>query len=184
MQMPNILVTCLYPINPVIVWHFFVLCVWSLRVVACFDSKMREVCITFWFDEALSLWKEGSISKHGWKVAWIAYENAMLKVKIITVKQLVSRSIWILAMVLVSYGTNVNKLRVWERVVCTVRLLIATFLIRGYYLQGTNFLSLGDKRSVIVSAFITCPCFGKAGIDQTRDVFCPHMTPLFSGPLK
>ena len=47
--------------------------------------------------------------------AWIVYENAKLKMKI-KVTKLVFRGMWIGKMVLVGYGSNANKLRVWENV--------------------------------------------------------------------
>ena len=54
-------------------------------------------------------------------------------------------------MVLVEYGSNHNRLGVWETVVGWFSILIANVFIRDNYLQYTNFLTLSDKGSVIVS---------------------------------
>lgn len=43
------------------------------------------------------------------------YDNAKLEIKIVAVRQLVSRGICDLVIVSVGYGSN-NRLRVWERV--------------------------------------------------------------------
>ena len=47
---------------------------------------------------------------------WTAYENANFRMKIVTIKQLDSRGIWDLVIVLVGYGSNNNRLRVCEKV--------------------------------------------------------------------
>ena len=53
-------------------------------------------------------------------------------------------------MLLVEYGSNENRLGVWEKVVGWFFILIASIFVRDNYLQYTNFLSLSDKGSVIV----------------------------------
>ena len=54
------------------------------------------------------------------------------------IKQLVSKGMWVLVLVLVGHGSNENRLRVWEKV-------------DGLpHLKYINFLILSDKESVIV----------------------------------
>ena len=57
-------------------------------------------------------------------------------------------------MVLVEYGGNCNRLGVWEKVAGWFSILIANIFIRDNYLQHTNFLTLNDKESVLVSPVI------------------------------
>lgn len=59
------------------------------------------------------------------------YDNAKLEIKIVAVRQLVSRGICDLVIVLVGYGSN-NRLGVWERVKWIV---CHHIFIRGYHLH-------------------------------------------------
>ena len=87
------------------------------------------------------------------------------------VKQLVFRGMWVLMMVLVGYGSNANRLRVWEKV-NWMRFTIptASILIRDCYLQYTNFLSLSDKGSMIVSPVTTAHTLRRKGEIKTVPV--------------
>ena len=58
-------------------------------------------------------------------------------------------------MVLAGYGSNANRLWVRERWIGWFAIPIASIFIRDYYLQYTNFMSLNDKESLIVSPVIT-----------------------------
>ena len=53
---------------------------------------------------------------YGWRGAWIVYENGHFRIKIVIIKQLVSRGTWGLVIVFVGYGSNNNRLRVYEKV--------------------------------------------------------------------
>ena len=75
--------------------------------------------------------------------------------KIVTIKLLISSGMWGLAIVLVVYGSGNNRLRVHEREwIGWFAILILCIFPREYYLQQTNFLSLSNNESVIVSAVI------------------------------
>ena len=68
-----------------------------------------------------------------------------------------------LLMLLLGYETNGSSLKAWEtveRLVCY--LLISTFL-ENFYLAFTNFLSLSDKKSVVLSIAIDIHATGKQG---------------------
>ena len=52
-------------------------------------------------------------STYSWRGAWLVYKNAKLRIK---VKQLASKGMWVLVVVLAGYGSNDNRLRVWEKV--------------------------------------------------------------------
>ena len=89
--------------------------------------------------------------------------------KIVVVRQLISRGLWGLVMVLVGYGSNNNRLRVCERVEWFA-ILIASIFTRGYYLQRINLLSMSEKKSVIVSAIVPVYALGKQGDIKTVSV--------------
>ena len=75
--------------------------------------------------------------------------------KIVTIKLLISSGMWGLAIVLVVYRSGNNRLRVHEREwIGWFAILILCIFSREYYLQQTNFLSLSNNESVIVSAVI------------------------------
>ena len=69
-------------------------------------------------------------------------------------------------MLLIGYESNGIRLRVWEKVDC----IITSICIRDYYLQYTNFLSLSDKESVIVSPVITVYALRKKGEVKTMSL--------------
>ena len=53
---------------------------------------------------------------YGWSAAWIVYENEIFSMKIAIIKQLVSQRTWGLVIVLVGYGINNNRSRVYEKI--------------------------------------------------------------------
>ena len=57
-------------------------------------------------------------------------------------------------MVLVGYGSNNNRSRHEESWIGWFAIPIASIFIRDYYLEYTNFQSLGDRESVAVSLAI------------------------------
>ena len=67
-------------------------------------------------------------------------------------KQLVFRGIWVLGMVLVGYGSNDNRLRVWEKVDWMVYHSDCRYLHQGLLPPTHDVIS--DKGSVIVSLVI------------------------------
>ena len=69
---------------------------------------------------------------------WIVYENVKLQVK-----QLVCKGMWVLVMVLIGYGINDSKLRVWEKVDW-----VDAF---PFWLQASSSEATGNKESVIAS---------------------------------
>ena len=52
-------------------------------------------------------------------------------------------------MVLLVYGSNDYRLKIWEKVDGMVCHSIASIFMRDYYLQYTNFLSLNNKESTV-----------------------------------
>ena len=58
-------------------------------------------------------------------------------------------------MVLVRYGSDDNRLKVWEKVDWMIAIRIASIFIRDFYLQYTKILILSDKEPVIVSPVVT-----------------------------
>ena len=58
---------------------------------------------------------------------------------------------------------------------------IASIFIRDYYLQYTNFMSLSDKESVIVSPVITAHTLRKDGEFKTASVFIRHPRNILGG---
>ena len=66
-------------------------------------------------------------------------------------------------MVLVVYGSNGNKLKIWQKVDWIFSISTASIFIRDYYLRYKNFLSLSSKELVIVSPVITVHTLSKKG---------------------
>ena len=58
---------------------------------------------------------------------------------------------------------------------------IASIFIRDYYLQYTNFMSLSDKESVIVSPVITAHTLRKNGEFKTASVFIRRPRNILGG---
>ena len=96
--------------------------------------------------------------------------------KIAVVKQVVSRGLQCLLMILVGYGSNNNSLRQGRRWSGCFAILTACILIRGYYLQYGNLHSLSDKDPIIVSAVIPVYASRKQGEVETVSIFTrlPH----------
>ena len=82
----------------------------------------------------------------------MAHGNAKVGMRIAVVRQLISRSMRLLVMMLVACGGNNNGLRVRVRVEWMV--FHSDFKYINYRLlpANTNFLSLSDKESVIAGA--------------------------------
>ena len=96
------------------------------------------------------------------------YIKAKLGIKTVTVRQQVSRGMWSLVMVgeggkevmTIGWGYGGG----WSG---WFSILVARIFIRGYSLKYTNFLSLKDAWSVIVSAVIPVYASGKQGNIKT-----------------
>ena len=123
----------------------YVFVILALGLLLWLNSKVwgpSLICLQF-------LWQEGRMGERG---AWIVYEKAKLGMKTDVVTQLVSRGMWGVVMVLVGYRSNDSRLMV-----------IASIIIRVYYLQCISFLSLSNKRSVTVSTVSPVHTSGKQG---------------------
>ena len=76
---------------------------------------------------------------------------------------------WVLVMVLVGYGSNDKRLRVWEKVDWRFTIPIANFFIRDYYVQYNqyveynHFMSPRHKEPVTVSTVTTVCNLRKKG---------------------
>ena len=116
----------------------------------------------------MGLWilsQVGSLYQH---INWEGDDHYMrtLSLGLATVNQLVSMKMWVLVLALVGYGSNDNRLRVWETVHGWFDIMIINIFIRDY-LQYINFLSLSDKESVIVSSVFPVHTSWKKGEIRT-----------------
>ena len=109
----------------------------------------------------------------GWRGTWILYENANLMMKLNLNK---------LRNVSSCYG--ISRIQKWWRWVEGMRevvwfaIRIANISTRDYYLQYTNFRSLRDKESVIVSPTINVHTLRKKGEIKTVP-FCTRLHSSF-----
>ena len=95
-----------------------------------------------------------------------------------SVKQLVSRGIWVLVRVLVGYGIITIVWGYERSLIEWFAIPIAGIFIRGYYLQYINVLSLGDRESVVVSPTITVHTLRKKEGNKTVLVLTRHRSSL------
>ena len=110
------------------------------------------------------------------------YYIRMLKLGWVTVKKLFSRELWVLVKVLIGYGSNENKLRLWEMWIGWFAILIVSTFIRPAIL---HFSTLNNKKSVILSPVFSFHISTKKEYIKTipRLFSKSHKTPLLIGSL-
>ena len=103
------------------------------------------------------------ISKRGWWGEMSCYIKAKFGIKTVAVRQQVSRGMWNLVMVLKE--KKVMTIGWWHGRGWSdwFSILVAHIFVRGSSMQCTNFLSLSDAWSVIMSALIPVYALGKQG---------------------
>ena len=78
------------------------------------------------------------------------YENANFRMKSVTIKQMVSRGMWGLVIVLVGYGSNSNRLKIYEKVYWMVSHSDFKHLLQGALLAIHQF----SEPAVTVTAVV------------------------------